>query len=129
MSRFFNIIKKIIKAKNFTSKKYGFENNNGLMINPITANDSSVDDHISSVIDLSEVLQNEEFLKKTKKSLDLENEINSLQSSSNNSYNENNGTDDLANNLYLHHDHITKHLFRHMNHFSEILQQLYQMRK
>lgn len=68
---------------------------------------------------------------KVKKLLGLENEILSFASSPiNHSLDHINEIHDLdSEDLHLHHDHNTRQLFRHMNHFSGILQQLNEMRK
>ena len=66
---------------------------------------------------------------KAKSCLNLEDEIKWLENNTQKIHNENEIDEISIEDLHLHHDHNTQQLFRHMNHFSIILQQLCQMRK
>lgn len=134
------IFKRLIDRINFSSNS---NNNRNRLFNAPLANSDLLPVENASLLrinrnysagdfSLSEECANKSGLQKAKKFLDLESEIMSLENSCISSCHEHLNTfHDLNNNedLHLHHDHNTRHLFRHMNHFSGILQQLNEMRR
>lgn len=133
------IFKRLIDRINFSSNSNN--NRNRLFNVPVANNDLlpveesillRINRNYSGDFSLSEECANKSGLKKAKKCLDLESEIMSLENPCISPCHEHfNAFHDLNNNeeLHLHHDHNTRHLFRHMNHFSGILQQLNGMRR
>ena len=136
------IFKRLIDRINFSTNSSSNNNRNRLFNVPVANNDLLPVEEGSLLrinrnysagdFSLSEVCAIKSGPKKAKKCIDLESEIMSLENSRIlhchehfNSFHDLN----IDKKLHLHHDHNTRHLFRHMNHFSAILQQLNEMRK